>query len=69
MATKKKDPVLVPGDQWDKRRTRKLSCSVCKRWIVVSAFPLPEMGEGWPQHRCGHEVRPFDHAEVEAPAL
>ena len=69
MATKKKEPVLIPGELYGKRQARKLSCSLCPRSVVVSVYPDPEYGEGWPRHRCGHDVRPFDRSEVQFSAL
>ena len=41
-------------------RFRVLSCSKCDRTITVRVGEDPTDGHGWPQHRCGREVRPFD---------
>ena len=58
MATKKIDlPKLT-------RRSMALSCTQCKRSITVMAFEDSEAADGWPLHRCGREIRPFDTCEV-----
>ena len=46
----------------DRRRVNAiLSCSRCRRETpVMFVFPDPNLGGGWPQHRCGYETRPFD---------
>ena len=60
MATHKKKAQIIPGEMWDKRRLYRLSCSRCPRSIDISVYPDPEVGDGWPKHRCGRDVLPFD---------
>lgn len=58
--TKKEPPKLVNGV----RRSMELSCTLCKRTISVMAFEDSEQADGWPLHRCGREVRPFNKSTV-----
>ena len=46
------------------RRNMILSCTQCSREVSVFAFEDKNHSEGWPLHRCGHDIRPFDKCEV-----
>ena len=50
-----------PGSK-PRRKFLLLSCSKCSKRVVVQAYEDPTMGDGWPMHRCGHDVMPFDSA-------
>ena len=47
--------VLPPGSK-PRRKFLLLSCSKCSKRVVVQAYEDPTMGDGWPMHRCGHDV-------------
>ena len=40
-------------------------CSKCSKRVPVQAFEDPNVGDGWPLHRCGLDVRPFDSAVLD----
>ena len=42
-----------------------LSCSLCRVSVPTQVYLDPELGDGWPLHRCGLDVRPFDIATQE----
>lgn len=44
-----------------------LRCSKCHRVIVVQAYRDPTRDDGWPKHRCGFKVAPFDSGEPHTP--
>ena len=54
-------PSDSPGSR-PRRRFLLLSCSKCSTKVTVQAYEDPTMGDGWPRHRCGFDVNPFDKA-------
>ena len=45
-----------------RRKNLMLVCSKCSKRVPVQAHEDPNEGDGWPLHRCGLDVRPFDSA-------
>jgi len=58
------------SDPTKARRNGILSCDECGREISVLAHQDPELGDGWPLHRCpatNGEPRAFDRFDVVIP--
>ena len=50
-----------------KRVAGYLNCDTCERCIPYTGFGSAEADGGWPLHRCGREIRPFDRWTLDDP--
>jgi hypothetical protein len=51
-----------------KREVGHLACDTCQRLAPYTGFADPALDGGWPMHRCGRVVRPFDRWTKDDPA-
>ena len=53
---------MDPDSPRPRRKNLLLVCSKCSKKVPAQVYEDPDEGEGWPLHRCGHDIKPFDKA-------